>query len=139
MGLKYSLEKEFKKKNERNWNFIYFAIDLHDTVFESNYSNDIIPNKMYNYCKEVLQFLSNRADVKLILYTSSQPSHIEKYLQILNENGIKFDYINCNEDVKDNGFSCYKQKFYFNILIDDKAGFNPFEDWYELGKYLNIF
>jgi hypothetical protein len=30
----------------------------------------------------------------------------------------------------------YSKKFYYSILIDDKAGFNPLTDWAKLGKLL---
>ena len=43
--------------------------------------------------------------------------------------GIKFDYINENPLEVNSELSDFSKKFYFNILLDDKAGFYPKEDW----------
>ena len=32
---------------------------------------------------------------------------------------------------------CFEKKFYFNILLDDKAGFDPETDWSVIKEYLN--
>lgn len=37
-----AIHNAFKKAEERNWKSIYIAVDIHDTIVESNYKiNDI--------------------------------------------------------------------------------------------------
>jgi len=83
----------------------------------------------YPEAKELLQELTARPDVCLILYTCSHPPEIEFYLKNFAAHNIKFDYINENPEVKTGvgEFGCYDKKPYFNILFDDKAGFLPSE------------
>ena len=38
-------------------------------------------------------------------------------------------YVNENNDVKNAGYGCYDDKFYFAVLCDDKAGWDPENDW----------
>jgi len=44
---------------------------------------------------------------------------------------IHFDYINENPEITHakGSFGYYKDKYYFNILFEDKAGFIPEKDW----------
>jgi len=112
----------------KNWDKIYIAIDIHDTVVKGNYKSDELPTDFLPHAKETLQMLSKHKNVVLILYTCSHPTEIIKYFSFFKENDIHFKYANQNPDVPDNALGCYKDKFYFNILLEDKAGFIA-EDW----------
>jgi hypothetical protein len=133
-----AIHNAFKKAKERGWDNSYFAIDIHDTIVEANYKVNDIPTTFYPFAKEVLQLLTQREDVKLILFTCSHPHEIDLYIKFFNENGIQFDYINENPDVQTdlNGYGNYDKKFYFNVLMDDKAGFNPLLEWEAIYWYL---
>ena len=126
-----AIQKALKIKSKRNWDRIYIAVDIHNTIVEGNYKTNDIPTEFYPYAKEVLQLFSKREDVKLILFTCSHPHEIESYLKLFTDNGIYFDYINENPEVQSDldGYGNYEKKFYFNVLMDDKAGFDPISEW----------
>jgi hypothetical protein len=50
--------------------------------------------------------------------------------QWLKDNWINIDYINSNPDVVNTEYGDFSRKPYFNIIIDDKAGFEPETDWW---------
>jgi len=41
-----AIKNAFKLKENRGWDRIYFAIDLHSTVVKPNYSTDSISNRV---------------------------------------------------------------------------------------------
>lgn len=126
-----AIHNAFKKAKERGWNKTFWAIDIHDTIVEGNYKTNDIPTQFYPFAKETLQLLTQRDDVKLILFTCSHPHEIEQYIKLFEENEIHFDYINENPEVQTDldSYGNYDKKFYFNVLMDDKAGFNPMLEW----------
>ena len=130
----------FIKAKERNWPEIYIAVDIHDTMIKANYKLGDIPTEFYPYAIECLQALSKRKDIKLILYTCSHPHEIEVYLQLFESHQIHFDFVNENTDVKTDlqGYGNYDKKPYFNVLMDDKSGFNGERDWLDIKILLDI-
>jgi hypothetical protein len=119
----YNIANAFDKAKQRDWDKIYIAIDLHGTVIQPDYEKTA--TLYYPYAKDCLQYLTNRKDVKLIMYTCSHKDEIDKYISMFNKDGIVFDYINENPDVKDTKMGDFGVKPYFNILFEDKAGFDP--------------
>jgi hypothetical protein len=135
MNLIKSFEKALERKKERGWERIYVFVDIHDTIFPSDYGS----GKSYKYyvnAKECLQLLTKRDDVCLGLYTSSYPADIANYLDIFHDGDIMFELIGKNSFEKNTTYACFDVKPYFNVLIDDKGGFIPEEDWGELYEYL---
>ena len=132
-----ALENAFSLMKERGWDRIYFAIDLHGTVVKPNYSADEIPKEFYPDSKQVLQELSKRDDIALIMYTCSHPNEIIKYMEFFQENDIIFDHVNENPEVKTdyNGYGNYEKKPYMSVLMDDKAGFDGETDWGLIKEY----
>jgi hypothetical protein len=124
-----SLESSFANARQKGWDRIYLAIDIHDTIVRGNYRTDELPTDFFPLAKETLQMLSERDDVVLILFTCSWPTEIAKYLQFFEYNGIRFRYVNENPEVPDNALGYYRQKFYFNLILDDKAAFNANDEW----------
>jgi hypothetical protein len=90
----------------------------------------VTPEEAFPAAIETLKYLSDRPDITLILWTSSWPKEIEFYTKLFQEYGIKFKYVNSNPEVVSRSYGCYDSKFYFALLIDDKAGFNAETDWY---------
>ena len=84
---------------------------------------------MYDNAKEALQLLTKRKEVKLILFTSSYPPAILPVVEMMEDNEIFFDYLNENPEVENTATGYFNDKFYYNIFLDDKAGFDPYEDW----------
>ncbi len=81
--------------------------------------------------KETLQLISKLDDVVMIIYTCSHPHEIDEYLQLFDGYNIIFKYVNENPEVKTEakGYGCYDKKPYMNVLFEDKAGFDPENDW----------
>lgn len=116
----------------KNWDSIYILVDIHGTVFKPSYHNEEM-FEYYPHAKTVLQTLSKDATVKLIMWTSSTKEMIDEFLKVFKTDDIHFDYVNSNPEVSalstDPKSSDFSGKYYFNVGLDDKFGFDPNEDW----------
>lgn len=128
------LTNHFDAMIKKKWDKTYWAIDIHGTIIRPNYEAGNIPNSFYPFAEECLEYLSDRKDIVLILYTCSHPNEIEEYLELFKSKNINFQYVNENPEVvtQKAGYGCYDRKFYFNVLFEDKAGFDPEEDWLQI-------
>jgi hypothetical protein len=112
----------------RNWDTIYWAIDLHGVCFPSTYTSG-----KYQFvnsdCIKALQLISSRPESKIILWSSCFPSEQPAILEFFKQHNISVHSFNSNTEVQNTQAGCFDTKFYFNILVDDKAGFNPERDW----------
>lgn len=122
--------------NEKGWQKTYWAIDIHGTLLKPNYRRDEISREFYPDAIEVMQLMSLRKDIVKILYTCSYPHEIEQYLEYFAQHNIHFQYVNQNPEIVDGGYGYYKDKFYFNVLMDDKAGFDGENDWTKIKSLL---
>lgn len=134
-----AIRNAFAKANQRNWDRTYWAIDIHETMIKPNWSETTTPTEFYPKAKEILQYISGRRDIVMILYTCSHPHEIEKYIDLFKENDIKFNHVNQNPEVINEKYGYYDSKPYFNVLLEDKAGFDPYSDWDEVYKTLKEF
>lgn len=132
-----AFKKAFEVKEARNWECIAVAVDLHGTVFVPTYSTE----EKYEYypgAKECLNLLTYMDDVvKMYLYTCS--TDVEKYIDKLDEDDIGVYYpeiVHTIMGIENNEFQNFDNKPYFNVLLDDKAGFNPDRDWTLITEYL---
>ena len=118
-------------KKAKGWPEVYFCIDLHGTIISSGKESEDKTDelKFYPYAQEVLQWLSNRKDIILILWTSTPLRRMVTIWNWLMDNEIHFHYVNENLHAKDTPRSDFSYKFYFNVLIDDRGGFEPETDW----------
>lgn len=123
-----AIKKAFDSMVERQWDTIYFAIDLHDTIIKGTYSKDNV-FEVFSDCLETLNFLTEIKYVKLILFTSSFGDYVFDFLNWISQHGITFDYFNENPECQNTASGDFSSKFYYNVLIDDKAGFVPETDW----------
>lgn len=128
MSIVNGIKKAFKNQKERGWDRIYYFFDIHETILYPDYNNTD-PLKFYPHAKEVLQHLSKREDISINLYTCSYPDEIKRYLKFFEENGIVFEYANKNPEAKNTKYGYYEEKPYYNVLFEDKAGFDPEKDW----------
>lgn len=135
--LLYWIDNMFDHAKKNEWFETYWAIDIHGVISKPDYRRKSKIINYYPYAKETLQLLSDRDDVIMFLFTSSYPDEIKKYIEIFEKDGIKFNFINENPDIKtENGyFGYYKYKPYYNVLLEDKAGFLPYKDWKYIFKY----
>jgi hypothetical protein len=124
-----AIETAIRTKTERNWEKTYWFFDIHGTVLKPTYKSDDICREFYPYAKQIMQVLSQREDIVMILYTCSHLDEIQQYLDFFKDNGIKFAYVNENPDVENSKYGFFDNKPYMNVLFEDKAGFNPETDW----------
>ena len=136
MNIVRSFETAFKRMKEKGWDKIYILVDIHDTVFEATYSKDEY-YRWFPYSKEALHLMSINPRISLILWSSSYTDAIEKYINTFEKSKIHFDMVNVNKETEDNELSCFAQKTYFNVGIDDKFGFDARVDWEMIYHYLD--
>ena len=136
MNIVRSFETAFKRMKEKGWDKIYILVDIHDTVFEATYSKDEY-YRWFPYAKEALHLMSINPRISLILWSSSYTDAIEKYINTFEKSKIHFDMVNVNKETEDNELSCFAQKTYFNVGIDDKFGVDARVDWETIYHYLD--
>ena len=136
MNIVRSFETAFKRMKEKGWDKIYILVDIHDTVFEPTYSKDEY-YRWFPYAQEALHLMSINPRISLILWSSSYTDAIEKYIDTFEKSKIHFDMVNINKETEDNELSCFAQKTYFNVGIDDKFGFDARVDWEMIYHYLD--
>lgn len=129
-----SLETHIKNvftvlRPKRGWKTIYWMVDVHGVIIPGSWHRENNFQFISQDCEEVLKWISDRDDQKLILWTSSYSSEVEKLGDWLFQRGIVVDFVNINLDEKNTEYADFTYKPYFNILIDDKAGFDPESDW----------
>lgn len=128
MSLLKSLKDAYKKKEERNWDSIYWSIDLHGVCLKSNYRTggyEWINDK----AEEAMRLISARKDAVIILWSSVFETENDRLKDFFFEHGVWVDAINENPYEENTETGCFDKKFYFSMLLDDKAGFDPDEDW----------
>lgn len=126
----FNIERAFQDKAKRNWEKLFVCIDVHDVILEGKYS---LMNEGANYMPNAIKVLrqwSDRKDMCLILWTSSHITPTTKVLEDLERQGVHFDYVNSNPECPNTALCDFDKKFYFNILLDDKAGFVGETDWF---------
>ena len=131
MNIAQAFHVAFNRMTEKNWEKIYVMVDIHDTILRACYEQE----ETYDYfprAKEALQLLTQRKDICLILWTACDQTKLATYLQRFEQDGIHFDYANANPEVGNTDLSCFDSKFYFNVGIDDKFGFDGESDWDEV-------
>ncbi len=131
----FNFENAFQMLIDRNWEHFYVFVDIHATILYPDYNG--LAKKYYPYAKEVLKKLSSDKRIKLGLYTCSYQNEIDDYLKMFEEDGIHFQYINKNSDVKNTRGGNFEDKPYMNVLLDDKAGFVAEYDWFMIDWVLN--
>ena len=137
MDINKTIQKAFKYAKEKNWDYVVFLIDIHDTIFKATYSN----TENFEYlgkAKEALQLMSSRPDIKIILWSSTFSK--TKYILQLYKDNIIIDGFNKNiEGIENTEIACFDEKPYFSVGIDNSFGFEPETDWEEVIKTLNLY
>lgn len=133
MSIIKAIEKAYSKALQRNFDRLYFAIDLHGVVLKENYQNgkyeffndDVVP------ALKKLQELRPEFKIAIwtIVWSSILDDERQKLDQFFVDNGIYFDFYNENPKEISTSYADFSKKFYFSVLLDDKAGFDPDTDW----------
>jgi hypothetical protein len=126
----------WEKKKLRGWEYVYILVDLHGVIIPPGCHNHDNLQFVSAYAEESLQYLSNQKDVKLILWTSSFKDEVDKVLQWLEKRNIYFDFVNENPMEKNNEYADFSKKFYTNIILDDKSGFET-DDWFVIWHWIH--
>ena len=134
MNLIYQFVKAFKLAKKRNWDTIYVAVDIHETILVPCYYEKET-YKFYPFSKKALRMMSQDKSICLILWTSASKEMMVKYLHYFDNEGIHFDYVNENPECPSTDLANFDQKFYMNVGIDDKFGFIANIGWFELYLY----
>ena len=136
MNISKAFEVAFNRMAEKGWDKIYVIVDIHDTILRACYEQD----ENYEYlpqAQQALQLLSQRQDICLILWSACDLDKLTRYLDHFEQDGIHFEYANHNPEVENTALSCFDDKLYFNVGIDDKFGFEPATDWAEVISVVN--
>jgi hypothetical protein len=128
MSLETSIERMFLANKARNYPKYYLAVDLHDTILLSNYKKGEL-GVPFPMAIKTLKALYERKEVCLILFTSCYEEDYEFIKNHLDLFGINFHYINENPECENTETGNFDKKFYYSLLLDDKAGFDPKTDW----------
>lgn len=133
------IEKMFAHSFEKEWFETYWAFDIHGTILVPTFRKNSYDSEFYPWAKETLQYITKkRKDIVMILSTSSYPEEIEHYQKVFKKNNIFFKYVNENPEIDSSkgNFGYYEDKFYFNASFEDKAGFVPEIEWYQIYSLL---
>jgi hypothetical protein len=136
MNIIQAIQRAQEKQIKRKYEYLYWCIDIHGTLIKPTYELNSPNIEFYPYSLEVLGLVSDDTKNKLILWTSSHVPEIRRVMDCLVESDITVHYANRNPDYKMTDLCDFSQKFYFDILLDDKAGFEPETDWQIIFKYL---
>jgi hypothetical protein len=129
----FNLDRVLILKEKLGWDTVFIAIDLHDTIVYGKLHPRYKSGQFdyFQHATDVLKHWTETPWIKLILFSSSSEKHINDFLTNVAEYGVKFDYVNknpeCSGTTKET--ANFGEKFYYNVLLDDRAGFNGDEDW----------
>lgn len=123
---------------ERSWDKIAVAVDLHGTVLKPNYGIELA-QEFYPGAEECLKYMSTRGDIVMFMYSCTPTNLKNMYNTMFVSKGIHI-HTSINDvyklmDITSSVYQSFSEKPYFNVLLEDKAGFNPETDWEELLKY----
>lgn len=122
-------------KHSEKYPHIFWKIDLHGVCLRSSYkageyewiNDDVVP---------ALKEIMHCPHSKIILWSSCYEHEQEKIIKFFNDSGVQVDFFNENPMFANTEYGCFDQKFYFSILIDDKAGFDPDTEWKMIRDFL---
>lgn len=137
MDIVQAFRSAFRRKQEKCWEKIFVVVDIHDTVLHASYHN-AERYRFFPHARQALRILSQRSDVCLILWSSSYPDALQRYVDFFSRQGIRFNHVNCNPEVNNTSLQDFSHKLYFNVGIDDRFGFQPQTDWKQLKDYLTL-
>jgi len=120
--------RAYKLMRERRWDTIYWAIDLHGVCMRSNYKTGE-HEFLSQEAVDTLKMISDRPESKIILWSSVHEDQKVPIINMFEDRGIMIHHFNKNPYEVSTSVSCFDEKFYFSVLLDDKAGFNPEKDW----------
>ena len=122
-------------KHSEKYPHIFWKIDLHGVCLRSSYQSgeyEWINDQVVPALKEIMKCPHS----KIILWSSCYDHEQQKIIEFFNKSGVRVDFFNENPMFANTEYGCFDQKFYFSILIDDKAGFDPDTEWKMIHDFL---
>jgi len=129
-----AINKAYRTAAAKKWDKIYWAIDLHDTCLRSTYGKGSY-EWLGPWVIEALKAIAARPETVIILWSSVHADEEQDIIAFFAKEGIKVAYFNHNPEVANTASGNFDTKFYFNVLVDDKAGFDYDEDWDIIREY----
>lgn len=123
-----AIKKAYRIMEERGWDTIYWAIDLHGVCLKSTYvssTHEWISDRAI----DGLRMIAARPENKIILWSGVHEREKQPIIDMFSAKDIPVAAFNCNPFEDDTEAGSFVEKFYFSILLDDKAGFNYMTDW----------
>ena len=136
MSIIKAISTAMRKRQERGYDYLYWCIDIHGVILTPTYNLNNDGADIYGVALDALQTISADPINKIILWSSSHEAPFNKVVEDLKKLGIRVDYINKNPECPSTELCDFTKKFYFDILLDDKAGFEPNEDWEIINNFL---
>lgn len=136
MSILRAIDRAYDVLIQRNWDTIYWCVDLHGTVLESSYDSGEI-HFISQEIADTLAYISGLPETCLILWSSITAADELKIRKLFADKGIKVDFVNENPLIDNTITGNFDRKFYFSILVDDKAGFCPSE-WPAVTERVNF-
>lgn len=136
----------YQKSYNRGWDKVYWMIDLHGTLLVPSYmtmqeqQHVQCYDKFYSHAREFLAFLLSLPETRIILWSCLTQTELESFkYEKFTSFGLAPDrvFLNKNPLEKSNDLSCFDEKPYFSLLLDDKAGFNPQYDFFTCANAIN--
>lgn len=126
MDVRRLISLAFAEKRKKNWEKLYFLVDLHGTVVRGYDKKDLYNKPLVYYpgARETLREMSGRKDIHLILWTGTKREEAVAIMENMKCDGIVFDNLNENPEVGDTDRYCASEKVYFNVGLDDRFGFD---------------
>lgn len=138
MSIMHGIQQAYIKTHNRGWPNMYWAVDLHDTCLVATYAaNEPASYEWINpYVKDALLRLAAHPETHIILWSSVHESEKAPYLKFFEDAGIRIAGFNSNPYETGSKSCCVAEKFYFSILVDDKAGFHH-GDWMHIPDFVD--
>lgn len=137
MNINKAITSAFNRAREKNWEYVVFLVDIHDTIFKASFGGP----ENYEYlgkAKEALQLMTSRKDVRMILWSSTYIDKLADYMYKMSDDYIYFDAVNKNiEGIENTDIAYFDEKPFFSVGIDNAFGFEAETDWEEVIKSLN--
>ena len=98
------------------------------------YSSSSVVN---DECIEALQYISSLPETKIIIWSSAFEDDVKRVFELFEQHNITPHFFNENPLVENTSTGNFDKKFYFSLLLDDKAGFDPDVDWRMVKMFVN--
>ena len=133
MNIIKAIDKAIEKRKERGYDYLYWCIDIHGVILEPTYKLNNDGANFYEMGIKTLKLISSFPVNKIILWSSSHETPFNKVVEDLKNLGVRVDYVN---ECPSTALCDFSKKFYVDLILDDKAGFDPDNDWEIIYNFL---